>query len=84
MKKLLLSLVLLLAITLSAKTTDTTVSSDYCDGWDEGYCEGWKDVKGSLAICPVTPVCPVAQVGRSSYRDGYNRGFKSGRAKAQD
>ena len=58
-------------------------SSTYCDGWKEGYCEGWKDVKGQYAICPVTPTCPIANPGQTRYKDGYNRGFKAGRAAAK-
>lgn len=57
--------------------------SDYCDGWESGYCEGWKDVKGAYAICPVTPICPIAEIGKTTYKDGYNRGFKAGRAAAK-
>ena len=52
--------------------------TDYCDGWEEGYCEGWKDVKGKYAICPIAPICPIAEIGKDDYRGGYNRGFKAG------
>lgn len=53
--------------------------SDYCDGWEDGYCEGWKDVKGQFAICPIAPICPIAEIDCSEgYRCGYNRGFKAG------
>jgi hypothetical protein len=58
--------------------TETVVLSDFCDGWEDGYCEGWKDEKGSYAICPITPICPIAEIGQDSYRGGYNRGFKAG------
>ena len=50
----------------------------YCDGWKDGYCEGWKDVKGKFAICPITPICPIPEIGKDTYKDGYNRGFKTG------
>jgi hypothetical protein len=57
----------------------TTSISDYCDGWEEGYCEGWKDVKGQMALCPLTPLCPLAKFECSDgFRCGYNRGFKAG------
>lgn len=53
--------------------------TDYCDGWEDGYCEGWKDVKGQHAICPITPICPIAKIECSEgYKCGYNRGFKAG------
>jgi hypothetical protein len=63
--------------------TDSVLSTDYCDGWKDGYCEGWKDVKGAMTMCPMTPMCPMAEFGKSTYRDGYNRGFKAGTKAAQ-
>lgn len=59
--------------------------SDYCDGWEDGYCEGWKDVKGQFAICPIAPICPIAEIDCSEgYRCGYNRGFKAGMKAARN
>tara|TARA_B110000037_G_scaffold217020_1_gene277189 strand:+ start:765 stop:1055 length:291 start_codon:yes stop_codon:yes gene_type:complete len=56
-----------------------SVQSDYEDGWEDGYCEGWKDVKGQLALCPLTPLCPLPKIECSEgYKCGYNRGFKAG------
>jgi len=87
MKKVLFVATIISAFTVltafTSEYSDTTKSekvtqSDYCDGWEEGYCEGWKDVKGPYAICPITPLCPMAEFGKSTYRDGYNRGFKAG------
>ncbi|MEX0995938.1 MAG: hypothetical protein WDZ45_02680 [Flavobacteriaceae bacterium] len=69
---------------LEINVVEETSFSDYCDGWEAGYCEGWKDVKGSFALCPLTPLCPLAELGKNSYRDGYNRGFKAGMRKARD
>ena len=60
------------------KKTEPTINSDYCEGWGDGYCEGWKDVKGQFAICPITPICPIAENGKNTYKGGYNRGFKAG------
>jgi hypothetical protein len=67
----------------TAKTTDSTtievsLNSDYCDGWKDGYCEGWKDVKGQLTMCPMTPMCPMPEIGKGGYKGGYHRGFKAG------
>lgn len=59
-------------------------SSKFCDGWEEGYCEGWKDEKGQLAVCPVTPVCPIEPVDCNTYNCGYNKGFKAGKKKAKE
>ena len=52
--------------------------SEFCEGWEDGYCEGWKEIKGRLSVCPVTPVCPVPEIGRNSYKGGYNTGFIAG------
>jgi hypothetical protein len=61
------------------RVIERSLPTDYCDGWEDGYCEGWKDVKAQYAVCPVTPVCPVAKVECSEgYKCGYNRGFKAG------
>ena len=87
MKKVLFIATILSAFTVLSSFTSENSSvtksemafqSDYCDGWDDGYCEGWKDVKGPYAMCPLTPLCPMAEFGKNSYRDGYNRGFKAG------
>lgn len=87
MKKILCIATLLCAfMVLAAFTTNKTdsiqtemsLASDYCDGWKEGYCEGWRDVKGQLAICPITPICPIPEINKTRYKDGYNRGFKAG------
>ena len=80
MKNLLIILTLSLCFTATDfKAQDYNVYNDpYCKGREEGYCEGWKDVKGVLALCPITPVCPVPKVYRTRYLDGYNRGFKKG------
>jgi hypothetical protein len=84
MKKILLVLALISGGILSSSSYNSKevgkefVNYEYCSGWKEGYCEGWKDVKGQLAICPITPICPIPRLGQDSYRDGYNRGFKAG------
>ena len=59
------------------------VQSEFCEGWEDGYCEGWKEIKGRLSICPVTPVCPVPEIGRNSYKGGYNTGFVAGMRAAE-
>ena len=63
--------------------TEIKLSNEFCDGWEDGYCEGWKDIKGQFAICPITPICPIPEIGQDSYRGGYNRGFKAGSRAAQ-
>ena len=59
--------------------TETIIEgSDFDEGWEDGYCEGWKDVKGQLALCPLTPLPPLPPLGKDTYRGGYNMGFKAG------
>ena len=52
--------------------------TDFNEGFEDGYCEGWKDVKGVYAICPITPICPIPEIGKDDFRGGYNRAFKAG------
>ena len=70
--------VLVSSYTIKKEFKESVQYDDYCDGWEDGYCEGWKDIKGQFAICPITPICPLPEIGRDRYRDGYNRGFKAG------
>jgi len=65
------------------KKKEINYKTEYCEGWEDGYCEGWKDVKGRYAICPIAPICPIAELDcNKGYRCGYNRGFKAGMRKA--
>ena len=64
--------------------TEIVSQSSYSNGWADGYCEGWKDVKGQYSICPVTPIAPIPEIGKDTYRGGYNRGFKKGRYDANN
>ena len=67
----------------SDKPIENTFSlSEYCDGWEEGYCEGFKDIKGEFSICPITPLCPMPELFKDSWKDGYHRAFLAGRKKA--
>lgn len=89
MKKLVLVLLVLIGVSSlvafqviednTIKTENVIFPDDYSDGWEDGYCEGWKDVKGNLALCPLTPLCPLPELKCSEgYKCGYNRGFKAG------
>ncbi len=62
----------------------TTIQDEYCEGWELGYCQGWEDVKGEFSICPIVPMCPIAEIFQNEYLDGYNRGFKKGRVDANN
>ena len=46
------------------------------------YCEGYKDIKGEISICPITPLCPMSEIFKDSWKDGYHRAFLAGRKKA--
>ncbi len=72
MKKLFLSLLLLLPL-LALSQTD--FSNGYEKGYKEGYC--YEDFG---CISPVSPVSPIPNIGYDSYQDGYNRGFSDGKA----
>ena len=69
---------------INSPKIETKLVSSFCDGWEDGYCEGWRDIKGPNAICPITPICPIPEIGQDTYRGGYNRGFKAGSRKAQN
>ena len=60
------------------KTENVILINDYSEGWKDGHCEGWKDVKGEFTICPITPICPIPEIGKDDFRGGYNRAFKAG------
>ena len=62
----------------------TIIQSAFCEGWDEGYCEGWKEIKGALSICPIAPICPIPDIGKNSYKWGYNTGFRAGMRAARE
>jgi hypothetical protein len=56
------------------------LETQFQKGFKDGHCEGWKDVKGDYAICPIAPIAPIPKIGQksTSYKDGYNTGFKRG------
>ncbi len=67
------------------QTLDTVVPTEFCEGWEAGYCEGWEYVKGrEFAICPIIPLCPMPDLFREQYNDGYNRGFLQGKSDAEE
>lgn len=50
-------------------------TNEYCKGWENGWHNGWKYIMGDFYITPIAPICPIPEIGRDSYKDGYNRGF---------
>lgn len=83
MKNLVTFLLVVIFILSTSMSFIANKSDDFCDGWEEGYDEGWRDVKGEYTVSPVAPVCPVPDINESTFRDGYNRGFKRGRKDAK-
>ena len=51
--------------------------SDFCEGWDDGYQAA---LDGCLKI-GMTPICPIAPIGKDSYKHGYGMGYRKGSMK---
>jgi len=51
--------------------------TEYEEGWKDGHCEGWHDVKPN-SYCPHAGYAPAPEIGKDTYKHGYNRGFKQG------
>ncbi len=77
-------LLLTIAMFISLNAFESKPSSDFCDGWKVGHCRGTQSVKGEYYPCPVTPVCPIAPIGKNDYYGGYDLGYARGKKDAQD
>jgi hypothetical protein len=54
-----------------------SAESAFCEGFHAGYNAGWcYQQYGCLQ--PLPPLCPLPNLGESTYQDGYNRGFLAG------
>lgn len=74
------SLILLISILVSSLAYSQT---EFCKGWESGFKEGYcYDDYG--CVSPVAPVCPIANAGENSYKDGYNRGFLAGKKEKEN
>tara|TARA_B100000795_G_C22574281_1_gene351289 strand:+ start:211 stop:480 length:270 start_codon:yes stop_codon:yes gene_type:complete len=58
---------------------ESIVVSDFCDGWEEGYQEA---LEGCLKV-GVTPICPIAPIGKDSYKHGYGMGYAKAQKKCE-
>ena len=38
----------------------------------------------ALSICPIAPICPIPDIGKNSYKGGYNTGFRAGMRAARE
>lgn len=53
--------------------------TQFCNGWKEGYKQGY--CYGNYGcVTPVTPPCPIPNIGNDNYQGGYNQGFVSGKS----
>ena len=75
MKYFLLAIIITLFI--SAWTSEGRYDS-FCEGWKDGYKEGWCYELPHNCITPIVPLCPLPELYRDTYIDGYNRGFLKG------
>lgn len=83
-KSILLFLVSILFLSAWAKDKNMEeraikVIDPFTRGFEDGYVEGYcYDIFGCIE--PIVPIAPIPKIGESydSYRDGYNRGFKTG------
>lgn len=66
-----MSFILLIMITQAA------LASAFCDGYKDGYKAGYCYQQFGC-IPPIPPICPIPNVGETTYQDGYNRGFIAG------
>ena len=52
-------------------------SSPFCEGFKAGYKAGYCYGQYSC-MEPMTPMCPMPNMGEETWMDGYNRGFLLG------
>jgi len=57
----------------------TAWASDFCKGYQAGYKRGWCSGQSYGCIPPIPPICPIPNIGESTYQDGYDRGFGDGK-----
>jgi len=50
----------------------------FCSGFKIGYKNGWCYNQISPCTTPNTPNCPLPEIYKEDYQDGYNRGFIKG------
>jgi len=72
MKKLLI-IIVLLAGSLMISSFNIQ-QDDFCEGWDEGYQEAMDGCFGM----GITPICPIAPIGKDTYKHGFGMGYARG------
>ena len=70
---------LLLICSAIMSTTFINAQDGFCSGWEKGYNKGYCYNK-NYGCYPTIPICPIPNIGRDTYTDGYNRGFVEGQS----
>jgi len=58
--------------------------SDYCNGWEAGYISGYKYNQTYAEGEPIIPICPIPEIDKDTYQDGFNIGFLSGKSEYEN
>lgn len=66
-------IILLVLIGITLVSTYTDFCEGYRIGYKQGYCYGEQ-----FCLSPLTPLCPLPDLGERGFQDGYNRGFLDG------
>lgn len=79
MKKLLIIIVLLVG-SIAMLSSFNSNQSSFCDGWDDGYQEA---LDGCMKV-GITPICPIAPVGKDTYQHGFGMGYAKATIKCEE
>ena len=59
---------------------ETSMASGFCEGWEDGFQEA---LDGCLKV-GITPICPIAPIGKDSYKHGYGMGYAKAQQKCNE
>ncbi len=76
---ILFAISLTMQFTIPVSATWTEFCKGYERGYDVGWCYEWNK-SGISCIEAVSPICPVPDIGESTWEDGHSRGFVQGHA----
>ena len=48
----------------------------FCKCWEAGYKRGWCAEKVNCIFDTIVPICPIPEINLTTYKDGFDRGFK--------
>lgn len=78
MKNRVITMLAVLLVGSFIAVADDTYCDGYRNGYNAGYCYGER-----YCLKPLRPLCPLPEIGKRDYMDGYNRGFLDGMAQKQ-